>query len=267
MGEVAALLPPNMHPQQMYTEIAKKHGLEGMFYMDLWPFAEGSLILHDPELMDQIQVIKPLPQHRLANDLLKPMVGDNVIAAANGAVWKRLHSAMLPAFSWSHIRHLTGMMVDECMIFRDILDRKAATGEVFSFEETSARLVFDVISRIVFAFPLHAQTTSGQELLDIRELIKLAEGQLDIFTRLNPFNMVRVWWRKRQVVSRLDPKLLSHVYERFNLLINEEMVPSRRNPYSILDLMLREHVEQNPEKGRTRNAKISKADEELLLTQ
>ncbi|KAI5459234.1 cytochrome P450 [Mariannaea sp. PMI_226] len=268
LGEVAALLPPNCHPQLYYTELARKYNLDGIYYLDLWPVAPPSIVLLDPKLMDEVTVVKPLHQHPFADALLTPMVGSGVVATANGPLWKKLHNSMLPAFSWAHIRSLAGLMVDECQPFRRNLDKLAETGEVFSLEQVGAKLVFDIITRVVFNFSLHAQTKGSQDLEDLREMITLAEGASDITVAYNPVAQIRVWWRRRQVLGRLHPSMISKIYERFSLLINEQIVPSRKDPNSILDLMLREHVQAVTGEGKANpeTAKISKFEEGLLLT-
>lgn len=268
MGEMAALMPPNCHPQMYYTEIARRYNLEGIFYIDVWPIAPGSAVLSDPGLLEQITVLKPLPQHPLSEEVLSPMVGHNVIATVNGPLWKSLHNAMAPAFTWAHIRQLTGLIVDECIEFRNTLEKLSETGEVFSLEHESAKLVFDVIARIVFNYPLNAQTQGSQDLEDLREMIDLAEGATDLLIAYNPIAQIKVWWRRRKVLGRLHPSMISKIYERFTLLLDEKVIPSRRDPSSILDLMLREHVQarNGEETAQTTDVKISPDQEQILLS-
>ena len=45
--------------------------------------------------MNYIQVFKPLAQHQMSDDFMAPMIGRNVIATANGEVWKRLRNVSL----------------------------------------------------------------------------------------------------------------------------------------------------------------------------
>lgn len=268
MGEIAALMPPNCHPQAYYTEIARKYNLEGIFYIDVWPIAPGTVVLSDPGLLEQVTVLKPLPQHPLAEEVLSPMVGHNVIAVTNGPLWKSLHNAMAPAFTWAHIRSLTGLIVDECIEFRKTLDKLCETGEVFSVEHQTAKLVFDVIARVVFNYPLNAQLQGSQDLEDLREMIDLAEGAMDIMIAYNPIAQIRIWWRRRQVLGRLHPSMINKLYERFNLLLGEKVIPSRRDPTSILDLMLREHVQARTgeDKSQKVDAKIPQDQEQILLS-
>jgi cytochrome P450 len=265
MGEIAATFPPNTHPQAYYTTIAHKYNLKGMFYLDLWPIAPSAVVLNDPGLSEEVTVIHPLRQHKAVDEFLAPMVGHNVIAAVNGPVWKKLHNAMTPAFSWSHIRNLTGVMVEEGMHFRNTLDGLVKSGEVFSMEATAMKLIFDVITRIVFNFSLNAQTegSSGSSTLnDLREMIHLAESQLSF----NPFVHLVTFFKKRSVLGRVHPPILQKIGERLALLRSGNVVPSRKDPESILDLMLRDHVEDNLDKKGSAIVDLPPEYTELLLT-
>ena len=247
MGEAAAALPPNMHPQAYVTAIARKYKLDGIFYLDLWPVADPQVVLTSPELLDQVMVTKPLPIHRMSDDFLSLMVGRNVIATANGAVWKKLHSSMSPAFSWSHIRHLTPVFVDETMLFRDPLSRLAGSGEVFSMEDTSAKLIFDIIGKVLFNVSLNAQTSGSSYLNDLREMIRLAANQLS----WNPFVHLLTYFKRKGVLKRLNPSIVAQINDRYDLLRRDQIVPSRKNPYSILDLMLREQLQEGELIGKS----------------
>jgi hypothetical protein len=58
MREIVGTLPPDMHPQAYLTVIAQKYHLEGVWYLDLWPFAETQVVLTEPEPMDALQVAR-----------------------------------------------------------------------------------------------------------------------------------------------------------------------------------------------------------------
>lgn len=263
MGEIASTMPPNMHPQAYITAIAQKYNLKGIFYLDLWPVADSQVVLLDPNLMHQMQVINSLPMHTMADDFLAPIVGRNGIATSNGSVWKKQHNAMVPAFSWSHIRNLTGVMTEEVMHFRNTLDGLAQTGEAFSMEETAARLIFDVIARITFNFPLHAQTQKSSYFDDLRKLIRLAEAQFS----WNPFVKFAAFFRRKVILARLHPSMESKIKERLGLLRQERIIPSRRDPFSILDLMLRERLQEEILKVETKNTvELTQEYHKSLLT-
>ncbi|KAK5997926.1 Cytochrome P450 monooxygenase acrF-like protein [Cladobotryum mycophilum] len=268
IGEIAAKMPPNMHPQALYTEIARVYDLEDIFYLDLWPVGPPSVVLSNPELSDQVSVAERLPQHTVAEEFVSRIVGPNVIATVNGPIWKKLHTAMSPAFSWSHIRSLTDLIVDECQLFRKALDEKARTGEVFSFEDLGAKLIFDVIARVVFNVPLNAQTSGSSYFDDLRELVHFADAQTDITLMLNPIKQLKNKWRKHKILRRLNPSIMAKINERLALLRSESVVPSRKDPNSILDLMLREYAQASKEGKQIfdKNGELPPAEAELLLT-
>lgn len=238
MGEISQKFPPNCHPQLLLTELSRKYNLPPVFYIDLWPAADPMVVLCDVEAMNYVQVLKPLHQHPSVDDFLAPMIGHNVIAAANGPTWKMLRNAMNPSFAPAHVKGLSGVIVEECLTFRETLSKLARTGEVFNMEDIGAALIFDVISRIVFNFPLEAQKKGSQALDDLRELVRLTEAGMS----LNPLDKVRVWWRRGAVKKRLNREVRSKILERYELLREEKVVPSRKDPYSTLDLMLREQL-------------------------
>ena len=263
MGEVASTLPPNMHPQHYITAITQKYNLKGIFYLDLWPIAPSQVILTDPDLMNKVTVTRAMRVHSYADDFLAPIVGRNVIATSNGSVWKKTHNAMAPAFTWSHVKNLVEVMADETLLFRNTLDRLADSGEVFSMEETAAKLIFDVIARIVFNFPLHAQTKGSPYLADLREMIHLVEAQLSF----NPWVRIKAFFKRRIILRRLNASITAKIMERFDLLRREKIVPSRKDPFSILDLMLREQLQQeSPQSGAGQKRELSRDYLELLIT-
>ncbi len=252
-----------MHPQALYTTIAQKYNLKGIFYLDLWPVADQQVIVTDIDLMDHVHVKRVYPQHKSAGDYMDLVMGRDNISTANGKLWKMLHNAMAPAFAPSHIKNLIPVMTEEALIFRNTLDDYAKTGEVFSMEETAAKLIFDIVARIVFHFPLHAQTQGSQYLNDLREMVKLMESQLSF----NPLVKIRAFIRRRIILNRLHPSMANHIMERYRLLNDERIVPQKKNPYSILDLMLRDHVQQqgSDSKGTTAG-KLTSEYLDLLIT-
>jgi cytochrome P450 len=256
------LFPPNAHPQAYLTTIAQKYDLKGIFYLDLWPVAEAQVILTDAAVMDQTVVNRSLNQHPMADQFIAPIVGRDVIATANGEVWKKAHRAMAPAFSWSHIRNLTSVMIDECLHFRNTLDRLADTGEVFSMEKESAKVIFDVITRVVFNFSLNSQTSDSAVLDDLHSMIKFAEAQLSF----NPFTRVTAFFKRQIVLRRINSLVISKINERLDLLRRENIIPSRKDPFSILDLMLREQVQGDAAGSGNGKTSLPRGELEQLVT-
>ena len=145
---------------------------------------------------------------------------------------------MNPSFASSHVKNLSSIIIEECMTFRSTLKSLARAGKPFDMEAKGAELIFDVIARIVYNFPLDAQRTGSQTLSDLRELTHLVEAGLS----LNPVVKLKAWWRRGALTSRLDAAVRGKIVERYELLRSEKVVPSRKDPYSTLDLMLREQL-------------------------
>ncbi|KAI1389174.1 cytochrome P450 [Hypoxylon trugodes] len=262
MGEIAGQLPPNCHPQSYITAIAQKYDLKGIWYLDLWPIADPQVILTEPELMDSVQVTRVFNQHRISQELMSGIIGDNVVSTVNGPVWKKLHNSMAPALLPSHVRTLTGVMADETLIFRERLKKLASTGEVFSLEDELAKLLFDIVGKVVFNLRLHAQTKGSPYHEDLVEIIKLVNEQLS----MNPFIKLKVAFKKRAVRQRVDAAVTEKVLERLAALRSENIVPSRKDPLSIVDLMLRETVLQDGSRKGTKAMELPKEELDLLVT-
>ena len=200
---------------------------------------------------------------------MAPVVGKGVIITSNGALWKRLHNMMMPAFSWKHIRDMTGIMIEECDLFREALEEKAGTGAPFSMMDLGGKLVFDIIARAVFNARLHAQTGGSRYLEDLRMMIHLASGQLTSpAVAYNPIRRIKVWARRRQILKTLNTSMRATVKERLVLLRGQKRVPSRQDPSSVLDLMLREHLVATvgPDAESVSKYELPDEDMELILT-
>jgi cytochrome P450 len=211
--------------------------------------------------MDQVQVQRAYNQHPMSEELLSAIVGPNVVATANGPVWKKLHHAMAPSFLMSHVRTLTGLMADETMLFRDRLKSLAQGGAVFSFEKECSRLIFDIVGQIVFNFPLHAQTQGSSYLDDLKETVELINESLS----MNPLVKLKVKMRKGAITKRLDAAIRTKIEERWATLRNDNIVPTRKNFLSILDLMLREALDKQGQ-GNVKSAQLPKEELDLLVT-
>jgi cytochrome P450 len=269
MRDIAALMPSNSHPQLYYTEITHRYNIEGIFYLDLWPIGPGTVVITDPKLIELAPIPRPLSVHPQTDVFMSLMVGKGCIAALSGTLWKRMYNAMSPVFSPAHVRSLTGVMVDEAVVFRSRLERLSATGEIFSMEEVVSKVAFDIVARVVLNAPLRAQTTGSQDHADLRGLVNLARQETDIRVAYNPIIQISRRWRRRQVVKKIELSLLNRIYNRLELLLSQGNVPSRQNLNSILDLILREYIEDSIRKGDNGHGepvKLSKDDEVLILS-
>jgi hypothetical protein len=92
-------------------------------------------------------------------------------------------------------------------------------------------------------------------------MIHLAQAQLSY----NPFVKIGLIFKRREVLSRLNPAIVAIIKERLSILRDQKTVPSRKNPYSILDLMLREHT-LDEDKMKEKSENLTQEFLELLVT-
>ena len=198
------------------------------------------MIITDPDAANQVTVLRSFPKHIVNETFLTPLVGRKNIAAVNGPTWKLLHSMLTPAFAPSHVKNLVGMMADETMLFCETLSRHAENDEVFSMRETAAKLIFDIIGKAVFSFPLHAQTTGSACLKDLQEILKY-----DVLGREsnNPLTKLRANIKRKAAIKRADYYVGSKIRERYEYLKCENISVTKKNALSILDLILHDHLQ------------------------
>ncbi|EWG46910.1 hypothetical protein FVEG_16035 [Fusarium verticillioides 7600] len=166
--------------------MVRLYNLKEIFYLDLWPIGPSMVVIIDPKLMDNSTLPKPLPIHPLTAVFMKPMLGEGTMAAINGALWRKIAAAVIPAFSMSHVLGITSIMIDECLLFQERLDKSAVGGDVFSMDGLVAKLVFGIVSTVTLGESQHAQTVGSQILKDSRNLVNLARGETDPLIAYNP---------------------------------------------------------------------------------
>ncbi|KAI1773588.1 cytochrome P450 [Hypoxylon cercidicola] len=257
LTQVAGKFPTNTHLQNYLTEIAHQYDLKGIWYMDLWPLTFCQVVITDPDLMDQMIMLN---QHQMFDDKLSPLIGSNVVATANGAVWKKLHNSMAPAFALSHVRTQVGLLTDQTLLLRDTFKRLAKSESPISLEHELSKLTFDIVGRIIFNFPLHAQTKGSPYLEDLQMISKLVVDSMS----MNPLVKLQVALKKNAIRKRIDASISAKINERLIALRDQNVVPSRKEPYSILDLMLRDKIIESQKS--TSSIGFSQEEMTLLVT-
>ncbi|UNI18407.1 hypothetical protein JDV02_004678 [Purpureocillium takamizusanense] len=241
-GDIVKLFPPGTHPQYYYTYLARKYSLPEVYYVDLWPLGPAQVVVTGPDAAAQVTAIRTYPMHPEVNRYLAPMVGDNVIAATNGPLWKKLHHMMAPAFTSRYVKTLLGTIADEVMLFHERLRQLSDAGHVFSMEEELSKLSFDVIGGIVFGVSFNAQQSGSLILDDLRAVLGLSQVVRETW---NPATKLQAWWARRQAIRRSDDFLQNRLVERYRVMLEEKDLPTRQNARSILDRVLLERIENS----------------------
>ncbi|KAK6227443.1 cytochrome P450 [Colletotrichum tabaci] len=239
--ELAATLPPFTHPQHVYTLMARKYDLPGVFYVDMWPFVESQVVITDPDAARLVLATTPYyPKHPTIERFLRPFTGPGSIAASNGDRWRYNHRMVGSGFSPSHVKPMAGMIAEQVLVFHDRLRRLAAAAEPFSMEEESAKTVFDVIGKIVFGVSLEAQRSGSPLLEDLRASINPATTFIG--TR-NPWKRRAAEKSLRALRARVRETLAGEMRERLRVLQDEKELPSRRQAKSVLDRIVLDRIQ------------------------
>jgi cytochrome P450 len=137
-------LPPGAHSVYITGRLAAKMNNAEAFYFDPYPVSEPLLVLTDCELANQAashewtgSVKPPDLAHWFA-----PISGRGGINlfTQNGAEWKRDHEIFLPFFNNSNLDATLPAVVEEMLVFRDILREKSREEHIVLLEKFALRL-------------------------------------------------------------------------------------------------------------------------------
>ncbi|KAK3054507.1 hypothetical protein LTS18_011974, partial [Coniosporium uncinatum] len=153
-AKMSASLPPDVHPHHYWHYLKRTYNLGDFFYFDVWPVGPPILIICAPDIADQVTVKQSLDKHPIVKSYLKQHLGDENMASANGPVWKKARTMYNPAFAPQHLMTVISKIVDDVLVFHDVLSELAERQEVFEMEATAMKLSFDVIGRLVLGLGL-----------------------------------------------------------------------------------------------------------------
>ncbi|KAI1413335.1 cytochrome P450 [Hypoxylon sp. FL1857] len=238
-------LPPGAHSTYILDRIAKKlDGKNGppAYYFDSYPVSTPMLMVRDPYIANQA-ISHPWTSAEKPTNLTEwfaPISGKGGINlfTQNGQEWKRDHNLFLPFFNNSNLDAAMPMIIEQMLIFRDIIRKKAGTGEPFRLEPLALLLMNDVIGRVVFNAELGNQTSGSHPLSEtmLRQLgLKFgANNVMDNIGQLNPFRVFSIWNNSRilnrhiraQVAKRVDAfreAKLRHEQSAFNSVLDQAL--------------------------------------------
>ena len=145
MNETRGEAPSDVHPHVYPAIIKEKYGLGDTFYLNLWPFAPDFLVISDPGLAQQLL---NAPKYWTLTWYLDWLSGPENLVGQHGAEWKMWRSIFNPGFAGQHLMTLVGQILDDSIVFYDILREHAQSKEVIRLEEAATRLTVDVIGRV-----------------------------------------------------------------------------------------------------------------------
>lgn len=97
----------------------------------------------------QVTVQTSLPKHEALVDAIGPLTGYHSLVSIEGKEHRHWRNIFNPGFSHAHLMTLVGGIVDDGLVFMDILDKHTEDGDIFLLEEAATRLTVDIIVRVV----------------------------------------------------------------------------------------------------------------------
>ena len=93
-------------------------------------FYKGVRLIVDDAIADKMLRMDNIPKHLHTYAFLKPIIGKMSIVTVSGDYWKKVRRMFNPAFATSHLETLVPGMIEEVMVFVDILENAAKGGSV-----------------------------------------------------------------------------------------------------------------------------------------
>ena len=112
------------------------------------------ILMVDDEVAEKILHTDNLPKHLLTYDFMVPIIGKTSLVTVTGDYWRKVRKMFSPAFASSHLETLVPGVVEEALVFLDVLHEAADKGIVLKLGERLPALTMDVIARYLVFWTL-----------------------------------------------------------------------------------------------------------------
>lgn len=228
------------------TLLHRKHNLGPLFYLDNWPaFGKRQMMINDPALAAQVTQTVSLPKHPDVKRFVGHLCGKKSLIFSEGEEWKSHRALFNPGFSAGHLLTLMGSIVDDTLVFWQILAEKDPK-VVFKMDEVAAHLTIDIMGHVVLDHSLNSQISDNELYSAFRSAIEWTQGTMRTkrFTgKNNPYARYMRWNSAR----RMDAYIGKIVDERYSMRATDTETSRRRKP--ALDLAVDEYAQQQRELG------------------
>ncbi|KAI1339871.1 cytochrome P450 71B25 [Xylariaceae sp. FL0016] len=261
-------LPPMAGSIYILNGLSKQLGDTGAFYFDSYPIAVPLLVITDPFIANQV-IAHPWTGSEKPYTLdawFAPISGRGGLNlfTENGLEWRRSHEMFLPFFNNSNLDGTLPVVMQEMLIFRDILRRKATSPETLRLEPIVLHLMNDVIGHVVFNAKLNNQTSGSHPLSNLMLLqleLKFAiNNVIDNIGQLNPFRKLAIWDNGRKLDTHIKAQIEARVEIFRSAKIHDEHEPFN----SLLDQALAHYYAQP---GRRQFEPLDAESMKVLISQ
>ena len=210
VADIVSTLPKGASTNYLGDQIQRRYPeLDKAFYLDLWPLAPKMLIITSPEMMHQYSQDRYLPKHHFIGEYVTPIVGKHNLLTMEGPMWKQWRGKFNPGFSGGHIIDSVPSIVDEAVVFRDILRERSRKNEIFQLEELTLNLTIDIIGKVTMDHNFNSQRAHNRMTSALRSQIVWARFGVDPnpLAFLNALRPMVQWYNIRAMRSYLSHQL------------------------------------------------------------
>lgn len=224
------------------------------------------LTLWPQELAFQVVQKVSLEKHWMYPRFIGHVVGKTSLVISGGALWKRTRAIFNPGFSAGHLTTLIPSIVDDVLVYLDILSKLADSEKIAPIEDLLARLTIDIMGHIVLDHDLNSQTGENKLVMAFREAVKWTPNPVmthKIFS-LNPIRAYAHWYYARVMDNYIKRVIQDRLDSRSSGIGQRGVgVKSERRP--IIDLAVDEYLLQ--ENNQKKSINVDSAFQQLAIDQ
>lgn len=138
--------PSDTTMHNVFWDMSKRFS-SGLFYVDMWPFSNPTLVITTPAAAIQAEEL----DLSLPEDIVHPIEGitggPSLLTMPIGPEWKAWRRSLSSAFSATSMMNFAPAVTSQVSVFRNLLFERCRSGEpdAFLLEDLTLRLTFDVI--------------------------------------------------------------------------------------------------------------------------
>ncbi|UPX11375.1 uncharacterized protein EKO05_0001981 [Ascochyta rabiei] len=207
----------------------------------------SQVIVTDPDVALYMTVTRNHEKHIAESLAIGPMIGKGKIVTAEGARWKNMHNTLAPAFAITHVTNMRPMIAENVVEFRAIMNKLSETAETSQFEKYVERLILDIVGTATFGHSLGAQAMENPVMRHWEDMSRANMQECESWWA----DLVRIYLAKQRreaAMDKLNTMLTELVKKRFEYVRENDVCMEQRNASIIMDLILREHLQETPQR-------------------
>ncbi|MCJ1348298.1 hypothetical protein MMC31_006529 [Peltigera leucophlebia] len=197
--------------------------------------------INSPTMARQLLQQMPVKSDYLVRYMHSHITGGPELLTMEGPTWKYWRSTFAHGFSSSHIMTVIPELIEEALVFRDILQEKAEEGVNFSLESITANLAADLVGRFMLDIRFNCQRGQNDLVAALRSSVAWKEVASK-FAGLFPVQFLVTLYNH----YRMDRYIRPDLARRYGS--THEAVENSGRKASLFDLTFKHYMDSVPPK-------------------